>query len=176
MRGNAYFPIPSPNLSVISSDANNLEAAFLAAQTRAKGTSAQMHAMVKVLDLSLRALANYVENIANAYPDNALTIIESAGMDAKKIPVHKPHELAVVASGKGEVTLTCPVTKRASYKWEVTTADPAVETNWKLLAEVRKSRLIQTGLASATVHHFRQWTFGPKGLEPVSQVLSTTVL
>jgi hypothetical protein len=176
MTGNAHFPNPSPALSVISNDANNLETAHTAAQTHAKGTSAQMQAMVKVLQLSMQALAHYVENIANADPNNAEAIIKSSGMQMKKTPVHVPRILRVVASAKGQVTLTCPVTRGASYKWDIATGDPTIEANWKVYVVVKQSKTIQNGLISATVYHFRQWTVGLKGLGPVSQVVSTTVL
>jgi hypothetical protein len=176
MNGNANFPSPAPALTVISTDANHVETASIAAQTHAKGTSAQMHAMIKVLELSLRALANYVETIANADPDHAVAIIESAGLTLRKTNVVKPRILLVVSSGKGQVTLTCPAEKSGTYKWEFATGDPLVEANWKFLAEVRKSKTIQSGLQSATVYHFREWTFGLKGLGPVSQIVSTTVL
>ncbi len=176
MTGNVHFPTPAPALSGISTDATNLETAYQTAQTRAKGSSAQMHAMLKVLELALRALANYVETIANADPDNAVSIIESAGLSVKKASPPKPRILQVVASGKGEVTLSCPTEKSGTYKWEFTTGDPSVEANWKFLTEVRKSKFVQTGLTSATTYHFRQTTFGLKGLGPVSQVVSTTVL
>ncbi len=176
MAGNANFPAPLPALSVITTDANNLETAYIAAQTRAHGTAAQKAAMVKVLQLSLQALAHYVELIANADPNNAEAIITSAGMTAKKATVHAPRILHVVASAKGEVTLTCPVTKNATYKWEVATGDPTIEANWKLLDEVRQSKFVQAGLISGTLYHFREWTIGVKGIGPVSQVVSTTVL
>jgi hypothetical protein len=176
MTGNAYFPAPTPALSVITRDANNLENASVAAQTRAKGTSAEMNVMVKFLELSLRALANYVEFIANADSANAVAIIESAGMTVKRTSATQPRVLAVVASGKGEVTLTCPTEKYGSYKWEITTGDPMIEANWKFFVEVRQSKTVQTGLLSATLYHFRQSTFGRNGLGPLSYVLSTTVL
>jgi len=161
---------------VITTDANNLETAYIAAQTRAKGTTAQKNAMAKVLQLSLQALAHYVENIANADPNNTEAIITSAGMEMKKATVHKPRILEVIASAKGQVTLTCPVTRSASYKWDIATGDPTIEANWKVYVVVKQSKTIQNGLTSATVYHFRQWTVGSKGLGPVSQVVSTTVL
>jgi hypothetical protein len=175
MTGNNYFPTPSPALTVITSDTNNLEAAQLAGQTRAKGTAAHTQAMVKVLHLSLQALAHYVENIANADPNNAETIIKSAGMEMKKTPVHIPRILHVVSSAKGQVTLTCPTSRTDSYKWDIATGDPTIEANWKTYVVVKQSKTIQNGLLSATVYHFRQWTVGPKGLGPVSQVVSVTV-
>ena len=176
MTGNAHFPTPSPALSVITTDANNLEAAHTAAQTRAKGTSPHMHAMAKVLELSLQALANYVENIANADPNNAEAIITSAGMEMKKTGLQNPRVLHVVASAKGQVTLTCPASRDASYRWDVATGDPTIEANWKMLIEVRQSKHIQNGLISGTYYHFRVWTLAIKGLQPVSQVISTMVL
>jgi hypothetical protein len=176
MTGNNHFPTPSPALSVITTDANNLETAYIAAQTRAKGTTAQKNAMAKVLQLSLQALAHYVETIANADPNNAEAIITSAGMQMKKPAVHAPRILHVVASSKGQVTLTCPVTKNASYRWDVAIGDPTIEANWKMLVEVKQSKVIQNGLISGTLYHFRQWTIGLKGLGPVSQIVSTTVL
>ena len=176
MTGNAHFPTPAPSLVVITSDANNLEAAHTAAASHTKGTAAQTQAMVKVLQLSMQALAHYVENIANADPNNAVSIIESAGMQVKKTNAGKARILNVLASAKGQVTLTCPVTARASYRWDIAMGDPTIEANWKIFVVVKQSKTIQTGLLSATVYHFRQWTVGVKGLGPVSQVVSTTVL
>ncbi len=175
MTGNHYFPTPSPALSVITTDANNLETAYIAAQTRAHGTAAQKAAMVNALNLSMQALAHYVELIANADPNNAETIITSAGMVVKKPAVHLPRALHVVAGAKGVVTLTCPLTKNASYKWEYAIGDPTIEANWKFLGEVRQTKMVQTGLISGTVYHFREWTIGIKGIEPVSQVVSAMV-
>ncbi len=176
MTGNAHFPTPSPTLAVITTDANNLEAAHTAAQTRAKGTAALTQVMVKILHLDMQALASYVENIANADPNNAQAIILSAGMQIKKSPAAKLRMLEVIASAKGQVTLTCPSTRGASYRWDIATGDPTIEANWKVYVVVKQSKTIQTGLISATVYHFRQWTVGSKGLGPVSQVVSTTVL
>ena len=176
MTGNHYFPNPTPALSVITTDAANLEAAQIAGQTRAKGTSARTQAMVKVLHLSMIDLAHYVESIANADPNNAETIIKSAGMEMKKAKAHVPRVLSVIASGKGQVTLTCPTSRTDSYRWDIATGDPTVEANWKTFVVVKQSRTKQSGLLSGTMYHFRQWTVGGKGLGPVSQVISTMVL
>jgi hypothetical protein len=176
MTGNAHFPNPSPGLAVITGDANNLEVAHIAAQTHAKGTSAQMQALVKVLHLSMQALAHYVENVANADPNNAEAIIKSSGMQIRKTPVHKPRILEAISNAKGQVTLTCRTTVGASYKWDITTGDPTVEANWKVFVVVKQSRTIQNGLLNSTIYHFRQWTIGIKGMGPVSQVVSATVI
>ena len=176
MTGNAYFPNPSPALSTIASNADNLQAAHVAAQTRAKGTVAIMDAMEQVLHVSLWQLAHYVEAIANATPENAEAIIQSAGMEVKKTYIQKPCELHVASTNKGEVTLTCPYTRGGSYRWEVSTGDPTIEMNWELLEVVRQTKLVYNGLISGNFYHFRFWTIGTKGIVPVSQVVSTTVL
>jgi hypothetical protein len=175
MTGNPYFPNPSPALTKISKDADNLQAAHVSAQSGRKGASARMKVMTKYLHLSLWNLAHYVEHIANADPNNAETIIKSAGMYVKNSFPHKKRELNVIPTGKGEVTLTCPYKRNANYRWEYTTADPSIETEWKLLDEVRQTKLVYKGLVSVTQYHFRQYTIGTKGTLPVSQVISTTV-
>jgi hypothetical protein len=175
MTGNAWFPNPSPPLMVITNDANNLEAAYLATQTGKKGASAYMKAMTNILHISLWNLAHYVEYIANAGPNNADTIIKSSGMEVKQSFAHKKSELNVIPTGKGEVTLTCPYQRNANYRWEYSTGDPSIENGWSFLVEVRQTRVVYKGLYSGTVYHFRQWTIGTKGTNPVSQVVSTVV-
>lgn len=177
MTGNVKFPNPSIALNDITTDANNLEAAYLAALTRTKGTASHAKDASIALRLALTKLAAYVEGVANADAATAETTITLAGMEPRKAGVHKGHVLAVVSKTKGQVLLTSPATKGVSYKWEIATGDPTVEANWKVLAEVRQSKTVQGGLTSGTLYHFRVWTIGKAGISPApSQVLSTVVL
>jgi hypothetical protein len=177
MTGNPKFPNPSIALSDITTDANNLEAAYLASLTRTKGTASHVKDATITLRIALTKLAGYVEGVANADAATAETTISFAGMQPRKAGTHKGHVLAVVSKVKGQVLLTCLSAKGVSYKWEVAIGDPTVEANWKVLAEVKQSKTIQRGLNSGTLYHFRVWTIGKTGISPApSQVLSTIVL
>ena len=83
MTGTANFPTPNPPLATITTGANALETAGIAAAGGGKDETAVMHAKEALLDLSIKLLATYVENVANASPANAEAIVLSAGMDIK---------------------------------------------------------------------------------------------
>jgi hypothetical protein len=175
MTGNIHFPTPLPVLTQITSDANDLEVASNAAQTHAKGMHAIEVAKSKALQLSLQLLAHYVEGVANGDPNNAESIILSAGMQIKKQTNPGPRILSAKSNNKGEVTLTNPAVRSASYRWEIATLDPTIDANWKFFTEDKKSKIVRTGLANSTMYHFRVYTLTKTGTSTASQVITVTV-
>jgi hypothetical protein len=155
MTGNASFATPNPTLAAISAQLTKLEASYLLSQSRAKGTVSQMRTDLKTLVILLKALAAYVEGIANADPDNAVTIIQSAGMVVKKTPNRAPKTFtAVVGKSPGSALLNTKAVSRSTYLYEMTT-DPTNAASWVQIAANLTVKFIKTGLTSGTRYYFR---------------------
>jgi len=69
MTGNTHFPTPSPDLASVTTQVNLLETDYNISLTRVKGSVSKMRAEQKKLIIQLKALAAYVESVANADPD-----------------------------------------------------------------------------------------------------------
>src|ERR1700744_3803329 len=84
MTGNPFFPTPVPTLAQVSSAAQNLENAHVAAMNGGVDKTALQNQLEAELDNLMLRLGNHVESIANEAAltgGNAITIITSAGMD-----------------------------------------------------------------------------------------------
>ena len=120
LTGNPTFPTPNPPLATIASAVSDLQTAETAASTRAKGTIATRNekraALVSLLDM----LGAYVQSVADATPENAPSIIESAGLAVRKTPVRVPRVFSVKqGTVSGEVKIVASSAgPRASYEWE----------------------------------------------------------
>ena len=155
MTTNAHFPNPQPVLANITTQAQALDAAYLASLTHLKGTSDKTSVARKVLALSLKTLSGYVEGIANLDPDNAENIIISAGMPVKRPSVHGP-KIFTVKPGKasGSVNLDSKAGKGAVYVYEMTT-DPNTPASWTNIYIGKTTRFLKTGLSSGQRYYFR---------------------
>src|SRR5579863_10064063 len=78
------FPSPTPTLAQLSADIDALDAAESACKSKAKGLVAVRNEKVKTLMSDLHQIVAYVQQIANLSPDNAASIIESAGLAVRK--------------------------------------------------------------------------------------------
>jgi hypothetical protein len=90
LTGNPHFPAPIPTLAVLEAAITALVAAENTALTRVKGAVVQRNAAKKALVQQMQLLKAYVQNTADGDPDNALSIIESAGMSVRRPTVRKP--------------------------------------------------------------------------------------
>jgi len=118
MTGNANFPTPSPALSIITTAVNLLEGDYDKSLTRVKGSVPIMRTDERALKTLLKALASYVEGIANenANATQASDIIASAGMNEKKPSVKKPKTFtAIPGTIKGTVILDIKAVPRSAY-------------------------------------------------------------
>ncbi|HEV7232559.1 MAG TPA: hypothetical protein VGO45_14575 [Bacteroidia bacterium] len=155
MTGNAHFPNPSPALPAVSAQITALQAAYDLSLTRAKGSVGKMHLELKKLDILLKALAAYVESVANADPDNASIIIKLSGMTEKK-PANRGPKIFSAKAGKtpGTALLNCKAQSRAVYVYQETT-DPATATSWTTVYTGITAKFLKTGLISGTRYYFR---------------------
>jgi hypothetical protein len=172
MKGNENFPNPTIALDVVIQQASDLEAAQLAAVEGSKEETADMHAKAHELDLSLKALAAYVENIANANPKEAEVIVLSAGMDVKQPKSQLREDFEVKPSDEpGVIRVSKRHESRAAYIFQMTTT-PEQETSWETVHASTRSRFTQKGLRSATRYYFRVAVLDKQGQRPWSEVKS----
>ena len=85
MTGNSWFPTPLPSLAVVQAAIDDLSEAQTATATRAKVTYPVRDDKRRDLVALLQQLAAYVQAVAYAHPDNAVSIVESAGMYLKRL-------------------------------------------------------------------------------------------
>ena len=118
------FPNPNPSLASVWTEIGTLEASYAVSLSRTRGSVATMHADAKMLFISLKALAGYVEFIANRDPETAETVIQSAGMFVKK-PSLKPPKIFTVKQGtiSGTVVVDSKAERYACYEYQLNT-DP----------------------------------------------------
>ncbi len=155
MNGNPAFPSPTPPLATIGSAVNDLQIAETAAvTTRAKGTVATRNEKRAALVAMLELLRAYVQSIADATPENAPSIIESAGLALRKAVVRAPRVFAAKeATVSGSVKLIAPAAgHRAAYLWQYST--DAGKT-WLDVSPTLQAKTTVTGLPSGTTVQFR---------------------
>lgn len=171
MTGNANFTTPQPTLTQVSAAIDELDAAYLAAQTArqdAKNKTTTQNQKEEALDAALTQLAGYVESVTGG--DEAK--ITSAGMDVRAqqtatgdLPA--PEGLNATAGDRdGEIDLSWDkVDKARSYVVE-RSPDPPAATTWQHAAVSTKSQTTVGGLTSGTKYWFRIAALGPNGQSP----------
>jgi len=98
----------------------DLSTAETAALGRAKGAAAMRNEKRIALVQILQQLRTHVQTVADAAPENAPSIIQSAGMAVKKTPIRAKRVFAAlpgVTSGTVKV-VAASAGHRASYDWE----------------------------------------------------------
>lgn len=119
------FPTPVPTMAQFSSDISALIAAEATAKTRVKGAVQARDAALKVVETDMNQLRTYVETVANANPDKATAIANSASMEVRKAPATKKKNDVNLKQGKasGSVTVTARVgtKQKQSHEWEYST-------------------------------------------------------
>jgi hypothetical protein len=156
MTGNAFFPSPTPALTVISADLNLVESSYALSLTKVKGSTSKLHTDVKALSINLKGLAVYVETIANKDPDHADEIIENAGMLVKKPSITQPKTFSVkLGKLKGEVVLDTKASLRGIYIYDLSTDPNLAEASWMRIYIGSKVKFTKDGLNSGTKYFFR---------------------
>ena len=164
MTGNTNFPTPAPALPVITTAVNLLESDYEKSLTRVKGSVATMRTDERALKILVKALASYVEGIANADPAKTSEIIASAGMNEKKPAVRKPKTFtAIPGTIKGTVILNIKAVPRSAYVYEMTT-DSTGATGLTTIYVGTKTKFTVTALTSNTHYYFR-YLVSTKGVQ-----------
>jgi hypothetical protein len=153
MTDNASFPTPNPPLATVSADLAAYEAAEAEVVTRVKGAAVTRNAKYVVLHTDLEHLMGYVQQVADANPANAQSLIESAGFAIRKT-ASRPKSAIKIEAGDvpGAVKLIAKaVATRASYEWQYSTD----QKTWTNAPSTLQAKTTITGLTSGTVYYFR---------------------
>ena len=174
MTGNPTFPTPNPPLTAVSGAANDLQAAETAARTRATGTIATRNEKRAALVTLLEVLKAYVQSVADATPENAISIIESSGLALRKTTVRAPRVFAAKATTlSGSVKLIAPLAgRRAAYRWQYSTDGGKT---WVDASETLQAKTSVTGLPVGTTAQFRYRSIIKGGAGDWSAPLSLVV-
>jgi hypothetical protein len=170
MTDNAAFPAPTPPLAEVTAALAELHVAEVATRTRTRGTVALRNEKRAVLIGLLVRLKAYVQGVAEADPERAPALIESAGLHVKPsvAPAKRPFE-AKPGAVTGSVRLVVrSAGDRASYQWAWSTDGGAT---WHPAPATLQSRTVLTGLPSGATCscRYRPVTKGGEGdwSEPV---------
>src|SRR5579872_5492795 len=120
MQGNPSFPAPTPALTVLMAAIAELNTAETAALSRTKGASTVRNEKRTVVVGLLQQLRGYVQGVADGTPENAASIIQSAGFAVRKAPTVKPRAFEAkqgTASGSAKITAVS-AGPRSSYEWQ----------------------------------------------------------
>ena len=174
MTGNPTFPMPNPPLTAVSGAANDLQAAETTALTRATGTIATRNEKRATLVALLELLRGYVQSVADATPENAISIIESSGLALRKTTVRAPRVFAAKATTlSGSVKLTAPIAgRRAAYRWQYSTDGGKT---WVDASETLQAKATVAGLPVGTTVQFRYRSVIKGGASDWSPPLSMVV-
>jgi hypothetical protein len=96
---------------------------------------------------------NYVQEVADANPGTAQSIIESAGMGVRKVAVRTKADLAVrPGASPGSAHLTAKAAgKRAAYEWQYSTD----QKTWTDAPTTLTAKTDIVGLTAGTTYYFR---------------------
>jgi len=160
MTGNPAFTAPNPALTVVSAAAAAVETALddvLMARNNAVTKTAVLHEKEDALEVLLRQLVSYVDNIAH---DDEIKIL-SAGMEIRTPasaagPPATPTALgATEGDHEAEIDLSWdPVSGAKTYIVE-RSPDPPIPTSWAHSTISLKSSVSIGGLVSGTRYWFR---------------------
>jgi len=174
MTGNAHFPSPNPALTALNTSLAALDTAETATKTRTQGTVATRNAARLQLLTDLHAAGAYVQQIADANPEQAAAIIASAGMAVRK-PTTRAKPTFSVRQGptSGTVKLAARAAAlRASYEWEWS-GDGG--KTWTLVPPTLQAKTSVSGLPVGTSVQFRYRAVTKTGAADWSQPTSLLV-
>jgi hypothetical protein len=154
MSGNPNFPSPDPSLATIAASSKDLATAQTTALTRAHGAVAARDEKRAVLVTQLGQLKGFIQKMADASPDNAASIIESAGLLVRKTTARKARSFAAVPGPvTGSAKLVAPSAgKRAAHEWEYSIDGGKT---WVSAPATLQARTIVVGLPTGTSVLFR---------------------
>jgi hypothetical protein len=120
-RENPALPNPFPALDRLEKAVLALDAAQIAAQSRAVGTVTARNAAVARVYAMLAQYKSAVQTVADADPANAAPVIVDSGLRTRRESTRRKTTFSV-KPGRVSRSLTAEVkaiAKRASYEWEI---------------------------------------------------------
>jgi hypothetical protein len=174
MTDNPHFPSPNPPLKKFAAALADLEDAEATALSRARGTAAARNAKRAALVSLLTRLKAYVQGVADDSPEQARSIIESAGMNVQERVLPPKPSLAVKpAAVSGSVKLIArAVAKEASYEWAFSDDD---RKTWKPVPRAMQANTVVSGLTVGEWYSFRFRAATRKGTGDWSEAVAFLV-
>jgi len=182
MKANAnLFANPTPSLTVVEAQIQDLDAKQQATSTRAKGTVAQRDVSRATLVTSLENLRTYVQTLCDANPEQAEALIAAAAMSVAKSPVHtRPVLEAKLGAQSGSVLLRANATllvgrgvkKHVAYNWQYS-ADGG--KTWTNAPTTPLASTTIDGLTPLTTYSFRVSATVSKSVGAWSQAITILV-
>jgi len=152
MTGNRHFPSPTPALAQVKADV----AALVDAEATVKTTKGATHARdakAQAVIHDVHGLEAYVQSVADANPQQAAEIIESAGFATAEHGVHEHAPLTAKMGPGGIVVLRAmAAVARAVYEWQWS-ADGG--KTWTAVPATSHAHTTIPDLAVGTTYEFR---------------------
>jgi len=173
MKGNAYFPTPTPALTTVDADIATLVLAESAAKSKTSGAAPKRDVALEVVLRDLHGLTLYVQSIADQNSDKAKEIIEGAGLAVKKASPRAKSDLTVKSGPvSGTVLLVARgAGGRSAHNWQMSKD----QTVWIDLPTTLIAKTEVTGLTYGTTMYFRQRAVISSGLEAWTNAVSFLV-
>jgi hypothetical protein len=141
--------------------------------TRTFGAAATRDYLFGIVWGDLQWLRSYVQGLADASPQGAAAIIESAGMDVKRSSGHGRAQFkAAKGPNPGSVSLIAQREKtRASYEWQCSVDG----VTWVTALWTVKASAILRGLEEGKRYFFRMRSVTKQGMRDFGQVITFVV-
>jgi hypothetical protein len=151
---NPHFPLPDPIIAAFIAALGAYSAAETTAQSRAKGTIAARNAARVVYVGAYHALKARVQQVADANPDQAETIITSAGFAVRKTAIRQKQTfVAKYGAVSGTIHVIAPSAgSRACYEWQYSLD---AGKSWVQVPNTLQAKTTIVGLPVATTVEFR---------------------
>ena len=151
MANNPHFTASAEKVAKLNSDVLALDAAETSCHTKPPTCSVEIRdAAFEAVQADLRSLRNDVQEIADADPENAHAIINSASMSVKK-HVTAGRRKNTVEDGTEEGSVDLTAEGPGPHEWRIST-DGLL---WSLLPASRTAKTSITGLAPGSVYSFQ---------------------
>jgi hypothetical protein len=172
--GNSYFPHPVPQLAKIRQAIEVLREAAVVAESKMLGTATARDIVQGDLITLLKQLKSYVEGVAHDNHENAVAIIESAGMSVQRKGLRaKPPLAARNGRVQGEVRLVAKaVAKVTTYYWQLSEDDCKT---WIDLPATKPAKTTVSGLVPGRTYSFRFRALTRTGMRDGSDAVSIIV-
>ena len=158
------LPSPSPALSVLQADIDNLAAKQAIVKTRVAGAVEDRDVAEKVVRVDLNNERAYVEAVVNADPTNAARIATDAGMSLRVVPpaADKPALAVKAGATSGTLHVVAKATKGAkAHHWQLSTDGGKT---WVDLPPTTKAKTQVANLTPGTTVQLREATLTKAGL------------
>jgi hypothetical protein len=175
MEGNQYFPSPDPPLAELEAQAVKTNNSYLASRGKGKDKTDEFHHDLDELERMMLREADYVEIVANKFPDIGDTIIHSAGMEFKSQGQRNVQDFTVKNGDvRGTVIARAKaVAPRVSYVWQYVAADGG---DFATAAITVKATYTFINLDSGRTYKFRMAVVTKEGQGSWSDELTLVVL